>query len=281
MADKRDWLIEEAFAYYCGADINTPPAALIGQSAVDMIVGAAKSSKRKFQISVALGAMSVSLVATSFLDLYGGIFNGLAAISVVAVFAAIGHLYSRPHEPSHQDLLGLDLTPEQAKSVAALKEFRRLLADGTIPALPTSATSSADHVPPALFAADGGRLLIIGTGDRSAIRPWTKKPVTAIRVEWVPQRYMPIGNGSATDAPSRSTSSETHCVDVLEDVPPNDIAIWRDDLVSKARGSTAERLKSILDAMYARQLAERVRAAIDNCVAGSIIHRPACRDGGH
>ena len=136
-------------------------------------------------------------------------------------------------------------------------------------------------MPPALFAADGGRLLIIGTGDRSAIRPWTKKPVTAIRVEWVPQRYMPIGNGSATDAPSRSTSSETHCVDVLEDVPPNDIAIWRDDLVSKARGSTAERLKSILDAMYARQLADRVRAAIDNCVAGSIIHRPACRDGGH
>ena len=36
-----------------------------------------------------------------------------------------------------------------------------------------------------------------------------------------------------------------------------------------------------LDLDHARQLAERVRAAIDNCVAGSIIHRPACRDGGH
>ena len=36
-----------------------------------------------------------------------------------------------------------------------------------------------------------------------------------------------------------------------------------------------------LDLEHARQLADRVRAAIDNCVAGSIIHRPACRDGGH
>jgi hypothetical protein len=36
-----------------------------------------------------------------------------------------------------------------------------------------------------------------------------------------------------------------------------------------------------LDFEHARQLADRVRAAIDNCVAGSIIHRPACRDGGH
>jgi hypothetical protein len=36
-----------------------------------------------------------------------------------------------------------------------------------------------------------------------------------------------------------------------------------------------------LDPEHARQLADRVRAAIDNCVAGSIIHRPACRDGGH
>jgi hypothetical protein len=36
----------------------------------------------------------------------------------------------------------------------------------------------------------------------------------------------------------------------------------------------------VLDAEHARQLADRVRAAIDNSVAGSIIHRPACRDEG-
>ena len=36
-----------------------------------------------------------------------------------------------------------------------------------------------------------------------------------------------------------------------------------------------------LDPEHARQLADRVRAAIDNSVAGSVIHRPACRDGGH
>ena len=36
-----------------------------------------------------------------------------------------------------------------------------------------------------------------------------------------------------------------------------------------------------LDLDHARQLADRVRAAIDNCVAGSIIQPPACRDGGH
>lgn len=36
-----------------------------------------------------------------------------------------------------------------------------------------------------------------------------------------------------------------------------------------------------LDLEHACQLADRVRAAIDNCIAGSIIHRPACRDGGH
>jgi hypothetical protein len=35
-----------------------------------------------------------------------------------------------------------------------------------------------------------------------------------------------------------------------------------------------------LDPAHAVQLADRVRAAIDNCVAGSIIHRPAaCREG--
>ena len=36
-----------------------------------------------------------------------------------------------------------------------------------------------------------------------------------------------------------------------------------------------------LDPEHARQLADRVRAGIDNSVAGSIIHPPACRDGGH
>jgi hypothetical protein len=36
-----------------------------------------------------------------------------------------------------------------------------------------------------------------------------------------------------------------------------------------------------LDPEHARQLADRVRTAIDNSVAGSIIHRPVCRDGGH
>lgn len=36
-----------------------------------------------------------------------------------------------------------------------------------------------------------------------------------------------------------------------------------------------------LDLDHPRQLADRVRAAIDNCVAGSIIQPPACRDGGH
>jgi hypothetical protein len=35
-----------------------------------------------------------------------------------------------------------------------------------------------------------------------------------------------------------------------------------------------------LDREHAAHLEDRVRAAIDNCVAGSIIHRPAaCRDG--
>ena len=262
MADKRDWLIEEAFAYYCGADIGRPPAALIGPRAVDMIVGAAKRSKRKFQTSVALVAMSATLVGTTFLDLYGGLFNGFVAVSVVGMFATIGHLYARPHEPSHQDLLGLDPTPEQAKAVEALKEFRRLLADGAIAAHPSSSTSSEDHVPPALFAADGGRLLILGTGDRSAIKPWKKKPVGAIRVEWVPQRHVPIGNGSATDAPRKTASPEPHCVDVLEDVLPGDFAVWRDDLVSKARGNPAERLTGILDAMYAVAIdKERNRSA--------------------
>jgi hypothetical protein len=36
-----------------------------------------------------------------------------------------------------------------------------------------------------------------------------------------------------------------------------------------------------LDPEHACQLAGRVRAAIDNSVAGSIIHRPAEHDGGH
>ena len=36
-----------------------------------------------------------------------------------------------------------------------------------------------------------------------------------------------------------------------------------------------------LDPEHACQLADRVRAAIDNSVAGSIIHHPAWRDEGH
>ncbi len=36
-----------------------------------------------------------------------------------------------------------------------------------------------------------------------------------------------------------------------------------------------------LDAEHARQLADRVRAGIDNSIAGSIIYRPVCREGGH
>lgn len=36
-----------------------------------------------------------------------------------------------------------------------------------------------------------------------------------------------------------------------------------------------------LDPNHASQLADRVRAAIDNCVAGSIIHHPAACRGGH
>lgn len=250
MADKRDWLIEEAFAHYCGADIGQPPAGLIGQRAVDLIVNAAKRSKRKFLTSVALGALSATLVEMALLDLYGGLFNGFVAVSVVGMFATIGHLYSKPHEPSHQDLLGLDLTPEQAQAVAALKEFRRLLADGTIVALPSSSTSLKDQVPPALFAADGGRLLILGIGDRSAIKSWKKKPVGAIRVEWDPQRHVPIGDGTSTNARSITERPEPNCVDVLEDVQPGDFAIWRNDLVSKAKGSTSDRLTGILDAMY-------------------------------
>lgn len=265
MVDKRDWLIEEAFAYYCGADIDTPSAALIGQRAVDMIVDAAKWSSRKFQISVGLGSVSATLVGTTFLDLYGGIFNGLVAMSIIGIFAIIGHLYSKPHEPSHQELLGLDLTAEQARSVAALKEFRRLLADGVIAAQPSSLTSAEDHVPPALFAADGGRLLIIGTGDRSAIKPWKKKPVGAIRVEWVPHHYISIGDSCAKDTPSKSTISEAHCVDVLEDVPQQEFVVWRDDLVSQAKGSTKERLKGILNAMYLHgELMAETKAFLDN-----------------
>ena len=251
MTNKRDWLIEEAFAYYYGADINTPPSALIGRRAVDMIVDATKGSKRKFQISVALGTVSATLVGTTFLDLYGGLYNGFVAVSVVGMFATIGHLYSRPHEPSHQDLLGLDLTPDQTKCVEALKEFRRLLADGAIAAHPSSSPSSEDQVPPALFAADGGRLLILGIGDRSAIRPWAKKPVGAVRVEWVPQRYAPIDEGGAIETPTKTASSDPHCVDVLVDVRSDDFAVWRDELVCKARGNTAERLTSVLDAMHA------------------------------
>ena len=36
-----------------------------------------------------------------------------------------------------------------------------------------------------------------------------------------------------------------------------------------------------LDSEHACQLADRVRAAIDNSVAGAIVHRPVSRDGGH
>jgi hypothetical protein len=36
-----------------------------------------------------------------------------------------------------------------------------------------------------------------------------------------------------------------------------------------------------LDAEHARQLADRVRAGIDNIIAGSIIHHPVCCEGGH
>jgi hypothetical protein len=251
MADKRDWLIEEAFAFYCGAEVNTPPASLIGQRAADLIVDAAKGSIRRFQTSVALGTVSVCLVGTTFLNLFGGLYNGFVAVSVVGMFATIGHLYSRPHEPSHQELLGLDLTPEQAKCVEALKEFRRLLADGVIAAHPSSSTGSEDQVPPALFAADGGRLLILGIGDRGAIRPRATKPVGAIRVEWVPQRYAPIGEGSAVDAPTKTPRLEPHCVDVLKGVQSHDFAVWRDELVCMARGTTAERLTGVLNAMYA------------------------------
>ena len=251
MADKRDWLIEEAFAYYCGADINTPPASLIGQHAADLIVDAAKKSIRKFQTSVALGTVSASLVGTTFLDLFGGLYNGFVAAAVVGMFATIGHLYSRPHEPSHQELLGLDLTPDQAKCVDALKEFRRLLADGVIAAHPSSSTGSEDQVPPALFAAAGGRLLILGIGDRGAIRPLATKPVGAIRVQWAPQHYAPIAEGSAVDTPTKTARPEPHCVDVLEEVQSDDFTVWRDELVGKARGNTAERLTGVLNAMYA------------------------------
>ena len=120
------------------------------------------------------------------MDLNSGLFVGLVAVAVFGMFATISRLYSRPHEPSHQDPLGPDLTREQARAVGALKEFQRLLADKTIVALPSSSTSSKDHMPPDLFAADGGRLLILGVGDRSAIKSWKRKPVGAIRVKWVP-----------------------------------------------------------------------------------------------
>ena len=249
--NKRDWLIEEAFAYYYGADINTPPASLIGERAANLIVDGAKRSKRKFQISVALGTVSVCLVGTTFLNMFGGLYNGIVAASVVAMFATIGHFYSKPHEPSHQELLGLAETPEQARCIEALKEFRRLLADGDIPAYPSTSPDSEDQVPPALFAAPGGRLLILGIGDRSAIRPWAKKPVGAIRVEWVPQRYVPIGEGSAVDSPTKTGRPEPHCVDVLEEVRSDEFTVWRDELVCMARGNTAERLTGVLDAMHA------------------------------
>ena len=51
----------------------------------------------------------------TFLDLNGGLFVGLVAVAVFVMFATISRLCSRPHEPSHQDLPGLDLTPEQEK----------------------------------------------------------------------------------------------------------------------------------------------------------------------
>lgn len=267
MADKQDWLIEEAFAFYCSADIDTPAATLIGQRTVNMIVEAAKRSNRKLQSSIFLGTTSATLVAMTFSDLNGGLFVGFVAVAVLGMFATICRLYSKPHEPSHQDLLGSDLTPEQAQAVAALKEFRRLLVDGSIVALPSSSTSPDDFVPPALFAVDGGRLLILGIGDRSAIKSWKRKPVGAIRVQWVPQRHVPIGDGSATNAPQITPQAAPHCVNVLEDVQPADFAIWRDELVSKARGKTAERLRGVLDAMYA--------TAIDTelCRFGNIIDR--------
>jgi hypothetical protein len=251
MADKRDWLIEEAFAYYCGAEINSPPASLIGQPAADMIVGAAKGSKWKFQTSVALGTVSVCLVGSTFLSSFGGLFNGIVAVSVVGMFGIIGHLYANPHEPSHQKLLGLAETPEQTRCIEVLKEFRRLLADGDIPAHPSSSTGSDDQVPPALFVAPGGRLMILGIGDRSAIRPWAKKPVGAIRVEWVPQRFSQIDEGSVIDAQAKTAGPEPNCVDVLEGVQSNDFAVWRDELVGMARGTTAERLTGVLNAMFA------------------------------
>lgn len=251
MADKRDWLIEEAFAHYCGADVSSPTVSLIGERAANLIVNAAKRSKWKFQTSVTLGTVSVCLVGTTILSSFGGLYHAFVATSVVGMFATIGHLYSTPHEPSHQELLHAAETPEQAKCIEALKEFRRLLADGVIAAHPSSSTGSEDQVPPALFAAAGGRVLILGIGDRSAIRPWANKPVGAIRVDWIPQRYAPIGESSGTDAPTKATHPEPNCVDVLEGVHFDDFAVWRDELVGMAKGSTAERLTGVLDAMHA------------------------------
>lgn len=73
---------------------------------------------------------------------------------------------------------------------------------------------------------------------------------------------MPIGDARATNALPIAAHPEPHCVDVLEDVQPGDFAIWRNDLVSKARGNTAGRMTGIFDAMYAVAIEnERNRSA--------------------
>jgi hypothetical protein len=104
-----------------------------------------------------------------------------------------------------------------------------------------------------LLQGQGGRLRIVGSGYSSEDRLQLGVPGERLLVR-VDAKCEPGDSDGHQAREARIAVVDpqaSNCIQVLEGVDQASFAIWRDELVSKARGNTAERLTGILDAMHA------------------------------
>jgi hypothetical protein len=103
-----------------------------------------------------------------------------------------------------------------------------------------------------LLQGQGGRLRVIGSGysseDRLQLGVPGERLFVRVRDEVVQRE--PKDPEVSGEIEHREKSLERDCVMVLKGVKQKDFAIWRDDLVNKAKGRTQARLEGVLNAMF-------------------------------
>jgi hypothetical protein len=164
-------LIAEAFAEFQGEGSYQSPTDICGKAALDAINAAAKKPSLtkpafdvKLKAGIAIGVAGLVMVLTSPWPAKGLLIFAASQMLCFPALVLVARSWVDKNEPSLQELISAASGERQKQNLKGLDDFKKLIADGEIPAYVKFNNGSSRRLNVEelrCFEADHGRLLVI------------------------------------------------------------------------------------------------------------------------